>query len=86
MPEPVVVVGAGPAGLAVAGALRARGVETRILEADKAVGSSWRRHYDRLHLHTDRGHSGLPASWQRPGRSHGTGNRSHGAHPGCSAV
>ncbi len=25
-----------------------------------AVGSSWRRHYDRLHLHTDRKHSALP--------------------------
>ena len=24
------------------------------------VGSAWRRHYDRLHLHTDRDHSGLP--------------------------
>jgi len=24
------------------------------------VGAVWRRHYDRLHLHTDRNHSGLP--------------------------
>jgi len=24
------------------------------------LGASWRRHYDRLHLHTDKGHSALP--------------------------
>ena len=25
------------------------------------VGSSWHRHYDRLHLHTDKSHSALPS-------------------------
>jgi hypothetical protein len=59
-PPSVVIVGAGPAGLACAGALRAVGVENVILEKAGAVGAVWRRHYDRLHLHTDRGHSGLP--------------------------
>jgi cation diffusion facilitator CzcD-associated flavoprotein CzcO len=34
-------------------------------KADK-VGSVWRRHYDRLHLHTDRGHSGLPGLAMSP--------------------
>jgi cation diffusion facilitator CzcD-associated flavoprotein CzcO len=55
-----VIVGAGPAGLAAAAALRARGLEPAILEKAGAVGAVWRRHYDRLHLHTDRAHSGLP--------------------------
>jgi cation diffusion facilitator CzcD-associated flavoprotein CzcO len=32
----------------------------RLLEAQDHVASAWRRHYDRLHLHTDRRHSGLP--------------------------
>jgi cation diffusion facilitator CzcD-associated flavoprotein CzcO len=55
-----IVVGAGPAGLAMAAALRQRGLEAVILEKSDAVGAVWRRHYDRLHLHTDRSRSGLP--------------------------
>jgi cation diffusion facilitator CzcD-associated flavoprotein CzcO len=31
-----------------------------IVDRAATVGSSWRRHYDRLHLHTDRDHSALP--------------------------
>jgi len=31
-----------------------------VAQCGASVGSSWRRHYDRLHLHTDRGHSALP--------------------------
>ncbi|GLF97319.1 flavin-containing monooxygenase [Streptomyces yaizuensis] len=57
---PVYVIGAGPAGLATAAALRARGVRAVVLERSGAVGSSWRGHYDRLHLHTPRALSGLP--------------------------
>lgn len=56
----VIVVGAGPAGLAVAGAARNRGLEVEVLEAGPSVATSWRRHYDRLHLHTTRRLSGLP--------------------------
>jgi len=56
----VIVVGAGPAGLATAAALRARGLDAVILEKSAEVGSVWRRHYDRLHLHTDRARSNLP--------------------------
>ena len=55
-----VVVGAGPGGLAAAAALQARGVETLVVDRRPHVGSSWRSHYDRLHLHTPRRWSGLP--------------------------
>jgi cation diffusion facilitator CzcD-associated flavoprotein CzcO len=54
------VIGAGPAGLAVAACLRKRGAPFVIVEQSMAVGSSWRGHYDRVHLHTDRAHSALP--------------------------
>ncbi len=55
-----IVVGAGPAGLSCAVTLRAAGLNVTVLEKADSVGSAWRRHYDRLHLHTDRSHSGLP--------------------------
>ncbi|MFF3986403.1 flavin-containing monooxygenase [Streptomyces sp. NPDC001797] len=58
--SPVYVIGAGPGGLAAAYALRARGVRAVILEKSDGVGASWRRHYDRLHLHTTRRLSALP--------------------------
>ena len=56
----VLVVGSGPAGLAVGACLRRAGVDFILLEKEQALAPSWRRHYDRLHLHTDRAHSGLP--------------------------
>lgn len=59
-PRPVYVIGAGPGGLAVAAALRTRGVRAVVVEKSEAVGASWRRHYDRLHLHTTRRLSALP--------------------------
>ncbi|HET7762134.1 MAG TPA: NAD(P)/FAD-dependent oxidoreductase [Phycicoccus sp.] len=58
--EETVVIGAGPGGLAVAAALRARGVDALVVDRSTEVGSSWRRHYDRLRLHTTRRWSGLP--------------------------
>lgn len=54
------VVGAGPAGLAVAACLKRAGIPCLILEQGDRVGATWHRHYDRLHLHTDKGHSALP--------------------------
>jgi putative flavoprotein involved in K+ transport len=54
------VIGAGPAGLAVAAALRSRGVDAVVIDRAPQVGASWRGHYDRLHLHTIRSLSGLP--------------------------
>jgi cation diffusion facilitator CzcD-associated flavoprotein CzcO len=55
-----IIIGAGPAGLACAATMRAKGLEVTVVDKADSVGSSWRRHYDRLHLHTDRNHSGLP--------------------------
>jgi putative flavoprotein involved in K+ transport len=56
----VYVVGGGPAGLAAGAELRRRGLRPVILERGEQVGTSWRAGYDRLHLHTVRGLSGLP--------------------------
>jgi indole-3-pyruvate monooxygenase len=55
-----VIIGAGPAGLAAAACLRKRSRPFIILEASASIGSSWERHYERLHLHTDARHSALP--------------------------
>ncbi len=64
VPAPVAVdayvIGAGPAGLAVAATMKQRGLHAVVLERAGGVGSSWRHHYDRLHLHTPRELSGLP--------------------------
>jgi putative flavoprotein involved in K+ transport len=55
-----VVVGAGPAGLAVAATLSRAGVPYAILERGPDVGSAWQARYDSLRLHTARWLSGLP--------------------------
>jgi cation diffusion facilitator CzcD-associated flavoprotein CzcO len=60
MPHDTVVVGAGPAGLAVAAGLRGRGAPCTVLEQGDGVGAAWRARYDSLHLHTARWLSGLP--------------------------
>ncbi|MEV7284412.1 NAD(P)/FAD-dependent oxidoreductase [Streptomyces sp. NPDC093252] len=54
------IIGAGPAGLAAAHALRSRGLRAVVLERADRVGASWRGHYERLHLHTTRRLSALP--------------------------
>lgn len=56
----VVIVGAGPAGLAVAACLKQRGLHARLLERGEVPGWSWARHYASLRLHTSRSLSGLP--------------------------
>jgi indole-3-pyruvate monooxygenase len=54
------IIGAGPGGLAVAACLERAGKRATILERSANVGSSWRGHYERLHLHTPRDRSELP--------------------------
>jgi len=56
----VVIVGAGPAGLAVGACLRRAGVDFIMLEKALEVAPAWRRHYRRLHLHTVKSFSSLP--------------------------
>lgn len=60
IPCDVVVVGAGPAGLATGAALRRIGIEPVLIERGEAIGWSWRHHYERLRLHTVKEHSALP--------------------------
>lgn len=55
-----VVIGAGPAGLAVGACLKQAGISAILLEQSNKVASAWRRHYDRLHLHTHKRNSALP--------------------------
>jgi cation diffusion facilitator CzcD-associated flavoprotein CzcO len=56
----VVVIGAGPAGLAVGACLQNQGLDFIILERNHQIGKSWHRHYERLHLHTVKQLSALP--------------------------
>lgn len=55
----VIVVGAGASGLSAAAALKQQGIDSIVLEQDAHIGGTWARRYDRLHLHTVRGFSGL---------------------------
>ncbi len=62
----ILVVGAGPAGLATSACLGKLGLAHVVVERAADVGSAWRRHYDRLHLHTTKKYSALPMSpWPR---------------------
>jgi cation diffusion facilitator CzcD-associated flavoprotein CzcO len=54
------VIGAGPAGLAVSRELGLRGVAHTVLEAGQAPGHSWSKVYDSLRLHTGKHLSALP--------------------------
>jgi hypothetical protein len=56
----VAIVGAGPAGVAVALSLRDRGLCPLLIDRADEVASSWRARYDRLKLNTGRPFSHLP--------------------------
>jgi indole-3-pyruvate monooxygenase len=63
----VLIVGASISGLATAACLRRRKVQFVIIEKEVSIAAPWRRHYDRLHLHTNKRLSGLPfQKWGRP--------------------
>ncbi len=57
---PTLIIGAGPAGLAVAGRLRKLGLPFEIWEASDQIATSWHGHYQRLCLHTVKQLSHLP--------------------------
>ena len=64
--DDILVIGAGPAGLATSACLRHAGLQHVVLEREENVASAWHRHYDRLHLHTTKTYSGLPmVPWPR---------------------
>ncbi|MGY3436420.1 MULTISPECIES: flavin-containing monooxygenase [unclassified Marinovum] len=56
----VVIIGAGPAGLACAVCAQKAGAKVTMLERFDKIAPSWHGHYERLHLHTVKGRSGLP--------------------------
>ncbi len=58
----MVVVGAGPAGLASAAELGRRGIQVLVLEQGGSIGASWRGRYDRLRLNSSRPFSTLPGA------------------------
>jgi thioredoxin reductase len=69
-PANTIIIGASAAGLATAACLKKNGIPYVLLEKENHVGHSWRNHYDRLHLHTNKGSSGLPhfkipSSWPK---------------------
>ncbi|MEM8523278.1 MAG: NAD(P)/FAD-dependent oxidoreductase [Bacteroidota bacterium] len=55
-----IIIGAGPAGLAVAGRLRKMNLPFEVLEQTQKIAWSWHNHYDRLLLHTVKQLSHLP--------------------------
>jgi indole-3-pyruvate monooxygenase len=64
--EDIVVIGAGPAGLAASASLHRAGLPYVVVDRAHDVAASWKQHYDRLHLHTVKRYSGLPFSpWPR---------------------
>jgi putative flavoprotein involved in K+ transport len=52
--QPVLIIGAGPAGLAAAAELSRLGVPSQVIDRADAVASSWRTRYDALRLNTCR--------------------------------
>src|SRR5690348_12236040 len=62
MDEHVVIVGAGPAGLAAAWAIRRAGPDPLVVEQADAVAASWRGRHDHLRLNTHRAFSHQPGA------------------------
>lgn len=60
MTPDVIVIGAGPAGLASAYTLKAAGIPFRVLEKSDTIGHTWNNLYPSLRLNTSRWYSHLP--------------------------
>ncbi len=58
--HPVIIIGAGQAGLSMGYHLSQKGISFLILEANKKVGDTWRKRWDSLHLFTPAQYDGLP--------------------------
>jgi putative flavoprotein involved in K+ transport len=58
----VVIVGAGPTGLAVAAQVRRWGLDPVVIEREDALAARWRLRYDGLRLNTWRGLSRMPSA------------------------
>ena len=58
----VVIVGAGPAGLASAAELARRNIGATVLERSGEIAAAWRGRYDRLRLNSSRWFSNLPGA------------------------
>lgn len=56
----ILVVGASISGLALAAALQKNNLKYTIIEKQTTIATPWRKHYDRLHLHTNKRVSNLP--------------------------
>ena len=54
------IVGASISGLASAACLQKKGIEYTIIEKETQIATPWHNHYERLHLHTNKGLSNLP--------------------------
>ena len=54
------IIGASVSGLASAACLQKRGIGYTIIEKETRVAAPWHNHYERLHLHTNKGLSNLP--------------------------
>lgn len=55
-----IIIGAGPAGMAMAGRLGRLNIPYLLLEKADRVAAAWHGHYERLNLHTVKEHSDLP--------------------------
>ena len=58
--DEVLVIGAGPAGIACALALETAGIDYRVVDREAVVGSTWDRLYPSLKLNTSRFYSHMP--------------------------
>ena len=65
--EPVVIIGAGPAGIATAVSLAENGVRSVVIDREAQVAASWRGRYERLKLDTNKWFSCLPERPYRKG-------------------